>query len=96
MSNERKTGAGLAAASGSAPWVDLKKSKPAKGSRVLVCDDNGYVTIENVEDVMNVHVGKMTWLQSWKFGNGTRLRYWMPLPKVPADIEGDGEMPSWR
>ena len=93
---KRKGGAAVRSTDGLGHWLDLRKHKPEPGSRVLVCDEYGYVTIEDVNEVNNVHVGKMTWLQSWKFGNGTKLVAWMPIPEWPRELcheDADGEMP---
>lgn len=73
-------------------WIDLQKHKPKPGSRVLACDENGYVCIQDVKD----RAGRKTWIQSWKFGNGTNLTAWMPLPEWPKELcndDADGEMP---
>lgn len=78
-------------------WISIKEQKPNKDEhkRVLACDQFGYVSIEETADVHNIHVGKMTWLQSNKYGNGTRIVAWMPMPKWPAHLcrkDADGEM----
>lgn len=65
-------------------WISMKEKLPPYGKRVLVCDDTGEVYMEEREDVQHVTLGKMDWLKSWKFGNGTRLIAWMPLPKPPS------------
>lgn len=67
-------------------WINIKKQKPPKCQRVLICDDCGDVGIEETDDVYNYHVGKMTWTQSYKFGNDSTVLYWMPLPEPPEAI----------
>ena len=77
-------------------WLDIRKHKPKVGIRVLACDENGFVDFLETDDVHNRHVGKMTWLQSWKYGNGTKIVAWMPLPEFPERLcneDADGEMP---
>jgi len=72
-------------------WIDMQQAKPALGSRVLVCDEFGWVDIEDVRPV-----GGTSWLQLWKTGNGTKLVAWMPLPDWPAALcreDADGSMP---
>lgn len=63
-------------------WIDIRKLKPKKGERILVCYDDHEVCIDTVEDVENIHVGHMTWLQYHKF-EGSKVIAWMPLP--PTD-----------
>jgi hypothetical protein len=73
-------------------WIDLKKQKPKKGTRVLVCDDNGYV---DVQEWSNWRKG-MGMERGWLFGNGTRLVAWMPLPAWPSRLcweDADGLIP---
>lgn len=75
-------------------WIDLKKKKPTDGSRVLVSDNFGYVTIEDVRLKANAQM--MTWEKTWKYGNGTKLIAWQPLPHWPKHLchpDADGEMP---
>lgn len=77
-------------------WIDMRKRNPDYGSRVLVCDEYGHVDIVVVESVENVHQGKMDWLEAWRFGNGTNLVAWMPLPEWPEKLcheDADGQAP---
>lgn len=84
--SKRKSGAAVRSTDVLWHWIDIRKRKPQKGSRVLVCDECGYVTIDDVRDANNIYVGKMTWLQSYKFGNGAKIVAWMPLPKCPKEL----------
>ena len=94
--SKRKRGVAVGCTDGLGHWLDLRKHKPEPGSRVLVCDEYGYVCIEDVDEVENGYVGKMTWQQSWEFGNGTKLVAWMQLPQWPKELcheDADGETP---
>ncbi len=78
-------------------WLDVKKHTPEHGIDVIVCDDNGYVCIEKVHDANNIYVGKMTWTESWTYGNGTKIVAWMPLPEPPKELcnkDADGRIPG--
>lgn len=85
-------------------WIDLSKQKPEPNSRVLVCDENGYMAIENTKDGSHygyprpgVFGGRVpTFEELWMNGNGTKLVAWMPLPDYPEQLcntEADGGMP---
>jgi hypothetical protein len=76
-------------------WIDIG-TPPKKGGRVLICDEGGFVDIETVEDCINQHRGKQTWLESYQYGNGREIVAWMPLPKFPEQFcrdDADGSMP---
>lgn len=73
-------------------WIDVSKQMPIVGSRVLVCDDYGYI---DIEDVDSGYQGR-SWIANWTFGNGTKIVAWMPLPAWPKDLcheDADGECP---
>lgn len=53
-------------------WISLRKRKPKLGSRILVCDEFGYVTIEEA-----CLYGNKTWLESWKVGNSVMVQGWL-------------------
>lgn len=81
-------------------WIDIKKRKPEPQSRVLVCDDNGYVDIEDIHGeayYQNLGYREIpTFEEMWESGNGTKLVAWMPLPDWPSKLcreDADGEMP---
>lgn len=61
-----------------------------------MCDENGYVSIENTQDIANVYRGRMTFEQAWKYGNGTKLVAWMRIPHWPENMcrpDADGDFP---
>lgn len=83
-------------------WIDLKRHKPSWNIRVLVCDENGYVCIENTMSPKEwIQMGfkeneKWDFEKSWENGNGTKLVAWMPLPDFPENLcndDADGEIP---
>ena len=59
-------------------WIDVETRQPQPGCDVLVCDDEGLVYIEPVED---------GWLESWEYRNYSKIIAWMPLPipQIPKD-----------
>ena len=87
-------------------WSNFKK-RPEPRSRILVCDENGYVDIEDTADesyyrrlgypVADLFDGRVPdFREMWESGNGTKLVAWMPLPDWPETLcreDADGEMP---
>jgi hypothetical protein len=74
-------------------WKTFKE-KPPRAERVLVVDQWGYITIEEVPREGNLRA-------EWKRGNGTNLVAWMPLPERPVELcrkDADGQIPifEWR
>lgn len=78
-------------------WIDLRNQKPDHNKRILVCDENGYVDIENTEDAAwHRKRNEANFETFWESSNGTKLVAWMPLPDFPAALcrdDADGEMP---
>jgi hypothetical protein len=67
-------------------WIPIRKKMPPYGQRILICDDTGEVYEDERHDANHYSLGKLDWLKSWKFGNGTRIIAWMPLPKPPKAL----------
>jgi hypothetical protein len=88
-------------------WTNIQQQKPEPGSRILVCDENGYRAIEDVDDeaqlkslgypVPDLYGGRIPTLEEmWEAGNGTKLVAWMPLPDWPEDLcrkDANGKVP---
>lgn len=85
-------------------WIDLRKQKPPLNSRILVCDENGYVDTEDVHDdsyykslgypVPNLFGGRVPDFEDMA---DPKLVAWMPLPDWPVNLcrnGADGEM-TW-
>jgi len=67
-------------------WTPMEKKLPPYEKRVLVCDDTGEIYLEKREDVDHYSLGKQTWLEAWRNGEGTQLIAWMPLPAAPKKL----------
>jgi hypothetical protein len=88
-------------------WLDFKNYTPEPRTRVLVCYENGYVDIEDVQDeehyrslgypVPNCFDGRVpTFKEMCESGNREKLVAWMPIPDWPTSLcreDADGEMP---
>lgn len=81
-------------------WINISKRKPEDNQRVLICDENGWVDIDDTQSIEHWnHTGHeegTTWFSSWECGNGTKIVAWMPLPDFPEKLcnpDANGEMP---
>lgn len=92
---------------GCGPWIDIQKEKPKPNTRILICDEFGYVDIENTQDeeyYKSIGYPSPTLFDNripsfeemWESGNGTKIVAWMPLPDWPERLcqnNADGEQP---
>ncbi len=88
-------------------WIDLREQRPSDCARILVCDENGYVQIEDTGSareyeqlgypVPDLFGGRIpTFEEMWESGNQTRLVAWMPLPHWTEKLcnpDANGECP---